>query len=84
MNEPSDDEIQNLAARNRELAARLENLQLKRAAEERTNAYYFHLIEDNERMEREIARLEGRPYRDSDDDGADYRDPPEPPDPGDA
>ena len=58
MDESFEQDIPKLQATNRELAAHLENLRLKRQAEMSRAAYYFHLVEDKERMEREIAALE--------------------------
>jgi hypothetical protein len=58
MNESGDQEIAKLQATNRELAAHLENLRLKRQADQSRAAYHSHLVESNERMEREIAALE--------------------------
>lgn len=62
----SDEELEKAQARNRELTAHLESLQRKFEADAHRDAYYSQLIEDNERLEREIARLEQRSH---DDDG---------------
>jgi hypothetical protein len=73
-------EIAKLQATNRELAAHRDKLRGKFEADQNRAAYHARLVENNKRMKREIAELEGRPYRDEDDPETDYPDPPEPPD----
>jgi uncharacterized protein (DUF3084 family) len=72
MSESFDDEIAKAAARNCELAAHHRELAAKQEAIERRVAYYQHLVQQNKRLEREIAAMEGRPYYDEDDPNAAY------------
>ena len=66
-----DEQIAQAAARNRELAAHHHDLTAKEEASERRVAYYQHLVQQNKRMEHEIAAMEGRRYHDEDDPYAD-------------
>ncbi|TAL04357.1 MAG: hypothetical protein EPO07_05215 [Verrucomicrobia bacterium] len=76
--ESFEQEIAKLQAHNRDLAAHLEALDRKFEADARRDAYYFHLVKEKERMEREIAAREGRPHQDDDDpDGTTHPEPPE-------
>lgn len=77
---PLDEEIAKEQARSRELAPRHRELSEKIQAQESRAAYYQHLVQKNNRMEREIAAMEGRPYYDPDDPYAERPDPPDPPD----
>lgn len=80
--EPLDDQIAELEEHNRKLAAHHKNLEDETAATNRRVAYYEHLHNEKIRMEREIARMEGREYRDPDKPDGDWpeatEDPPEP------
>lgn len=73
-----DQEIAKVQARNRELASYLDTLASQAEADNRRAAYLSHLYDENERLEREIAALEGRPNHDEADPYSTEA-PPEPP-----
>jgi hypothetical protein len=74
-----DDEIAKAQARNRELAAYRDALRDKNKLQNQRSAYLSDLYEQQRRLEREIAGLEGRPYRSEEE--SEWEDPPEPPEP---
>jgi hypothetical protein len=59
-------EITKAQARNRELGARHKQLRSKFEENQRRAAYLSHLYDQNERLEREIAEMEGRHHDDDD------------------
>jgi hypothetical protein len=71
-------EIQKREARVHELALKYNELRRKYEADQVQMARLSHLIEEEERLERDIAAMEGRPY-DGDEEQC-YREPPDPPD----
>jgi hypothetical protein len=73
------EQIPQAAARNAELGARLEHYRKIQEAQSRKVACLMGLAEQNAEMERELARVEGREYRDPDDPDYDYPEPPDDP-----
>ena len=67
-----DEEIQKAAAINSNLGNRLENYRKIQEANSRKVAHLLGLERDNEEIERELARIEGREYRDTDNPEYDY------------
>jgi len=78
MNDDSlEQEIAKAQARNRELAAHRDKLRAKFESDQRRAARLSHVYEQQRSLEREIAALEGRPYRDEDEPGEGYPGPPD-------
>jgi predicted RNase H-like nuclease (RuvC/YqgF family) len=59
-------QIADAQAINRELGSKLEVLRIEREKEMRNTAYLSGLYRDNDNMQRELARMEGREYSDPD------------------
>ncbi len=74
--ESLEQQIAKVKARNRELTVHRDKLAANLEANNQRAAYLSHLYDKNERLEQEIAAMEGRPRDEEDDDG---EDPPEPP-----
>ena len=74
------EEIAKAAAINFDLGHRLEHYRKIQEAQSRKVAHLVGLCRENEEMERELARIEGREYRDPDDPDYDYPEPPDEPD----
>ena len=76
-----DEEIAKAASINSDLGNRLEYFRKIRETQSRKAACLLGLAEQNKVMERELARMEGREYRDPDNPDGDWPEAPEPPEP---
>lgn len=70
------EQIAEAASRNADLGHRLEHYRKIQETQSRKVACLMGLAEQNAEMERELARIEGREYRDPDDPDYDYPEPP--------
>jgi hypothetical protein len=77
MNEFFEKQIAEMESAQRKRRVHRDELYKKFYAEQEQAARYFRLAEHQEEIEREIAEMEGRPYREDGDCG--YSAPPEPP-----